>query len=491
MFSEMAGKPNLYQEQQDALANKDRERQADDIEKAIQGIQARTDMAPEDKAAAINEARTQLHTLYAPHEGPQLFKRLGRLFGIGDNSGPMNEQPPVNVPGVSSPAPTSPVPSPITPQHAPTADATAGAAASIPPAPNSVAVPSMLEKIKSGQKVTLGDIIAAGSPTPANPYSQKRQQMKDAGFTPDQIDKAMQISAGLEPKAGPDTTKYQPTLTETTDADGKRHYWRVPLEEGGKPEEVDFKGQTVSPKGAEAKPMEADIKDGVYMGVNDPANNKKYSRAQLDAGTAPKQALEIDADVKRGTAEKEKAQEAKESRAEARQRERDAELQSRMETSLQNSLKANDYKKANDIVNKAKGDAEGATDRARTMDLNLVAARRGDQQAMLSLVANHIGMTLGMQKGARITRAVWDEAMQSAPWLQRVEAKFDDRGFLSGVTLSPEQMESMVNLAHEKVQTMGEHVARVQKDYADDLSVKKSGTPKSGTRPPLSQFEKK
>lgn len=64
-----------------------------------------------------------------------------------------------------------------------------------------------------------------------------------------------------------------------------------------------------------------------------------------------------------------------------------------------------------------KKDYEAAVDRMNTMDRNLANALRGDQQAMISLVANHIGMTLGGQKGARINQAVWNEAVQSAPWL--------------------------------------------------------------------------
>lgn len=112
--------------------------------------------------------------------------------------------------------------------------------------------------------------------------------------------------------------------------------------------------------------------------------------------------------------------------------------------------------------NEAAKDYQGAVDRARTMDENLHNALQGDQQAMLSLVANHIGMTLGAQRGARITRAVWDEAIQSTPWFQRIAAKFDDRGFLSGVTLAPEQMKQMVKLAHEKVGTLKDHVERVR-----------------------------
>ena len=69
-----------------------------------------------------------------------------------------------------------------------------------------------------------------------------------------------------------------------------------------------------------------------------------------------------------------------------------------------------------------KKDYESSVDRMKTMDLNLANALRGDQQAMLSLVANHIGMTLGGQKGARINQAVWNEAVQSAHLDERMIA---------------------------------------------------------------------
>jgi hypothetical protein len=73
-----------------------------------------------------------------------------------------------------------------------------------------------------------------------------------------------------------------------------------------------------------------------------------------------------------------------------------------------------------------------------------------DQQAMLSLLANHLGMTMGLQKGARLNQAIIDEAAKSQPWLSRMGAKFDKDGYLSGLTLGPEQMKSMVNLARER-----------------------------------------
>jgi len=88
-----------------------------------------------------------------------------------------------------------------------------------------------------------------------------------------------------------------------------------------------------------------------------------------------------------------------------------------------------------------------AQERYNVMAAALPDARKGDQQAMLNLLANHIGMTMGLQKGSRITQAIYGEAMQSAPYLQRVAARFDKDGYLTGVVLTPEQMEQMIRLA--------------------------------------------
>ena len=78
------------------------------------------------------------------------------------------------------------------------------------------------------------------------------------------------------------------------------------------------------------------------------------------------------------------------------------------------------------------------------------AIKDHDQQAMLNLLANHLGMTMGLQKGARLTKDIIQEAKQSQPWLQGMESKFDKDGYLAGVTLSPNQMRQMVNLGQER-----------------------------------------
>ena len=78
------------------------------------------------------------------------------------------------------------------------------------------------------------------------------------------------------------------------------------------------------------------------------------------------------------------------------------------------------------------------------------AIKDHDQQAMLNLLANHLGMTMGLQKGVRMTKDIIQEAQQSQPWLQGVQAKFDKDGYLSGVNLSPNQMRQMVELGKSR-----------------------------------------
>jgi hypothetical protein len=104
------------------------------------------------------------------------------------------------------------------------------------------------------------------------------------------------------------------------------------------------------------------------------------------------------------------------------------------------------------VVYTAYQPAMDAADRFNTMTQNAIDALKDhNQQAMLSLLTNHIGMTLGAQKGARITKDILHEAQESTPWLQGVEAKFDSKdGLLSGVTLTPGQIRQMVGLAQQK-----------------------------------------
>ena len=125
---------------------------------------------------------------------------------------------------------------------------------------------------------------------------------------------------------------------------------------------------------------------------------------------------------------------------------------------------------------------QAAVDRSQLMDNNLRDALNGNQQAMVSLVANHVGMTGGAQPGMRITRATWEEAAQSAPWIDTVKAKWfhDDPqtgdlifdGFKGGINLTPEQMKQMVGLAHEKTQVFKDHLDRLNAARTDPGAAK-------------------
>ena len=66
-------------------------------------------------------------------------------------------------------------------------------------------------------------------------------------------------------------------------------------------------------------------------------------------------------------------------------------------------------------IGKEFGTAREAQTRLKIMQQNAVQAYQGNQQAMVSLLMNHIGMTLGAQKGTRVAKSAIDDAQQSAP----------------------------------------------------------------------------
>ena len=113
-------------------------------------------------------------------------------------------------------------------------------------------------------------------------------------------------------------------------------------------------------------------------------------------------------------------------------------------------------------VAKIFGTYQQSKSRLAVMENSMEQGVKGDQQAMLNVLANHLGMTMGLQPGARMNQALIHEAEQSAPLLGRIQARYDDRGYLTGVVLTPEQMKSMVELARERVQQDARAVSETQ-----------------------------
>lgn len=75
----------------------------------------------------------------------------------------------------------------------------------------------------------------------------------------------------------------------------------------------------------------------------------------------------------------------------------------------------------------------------------------GNQQAQLNLLASHLGMTMGLQPGARMNQAIINEAMRSGYLDERIEAHFGPDGYLTGVVLTPRQMAQMMPLAQQRL----------------------------------------
>lgn len=109
-----------------------------------------------------------------------------------------------------------------------------------------------------------------------------------------------------------------------------------------------------------------------------------------------------------------------------------------------------------------------ADTRLKLMEGSLDAALKGDQQAMLNIVANHVQMVMGVPRGkvGRVPLQLFNEAQQSSPILKRIKARFDEEGYLSGAVLTPEQMKSMIKLGVETFDA--EKIAADSKaDYLD------------------------
>lgn len=141
------------------------------------------------------------------------------------------------------------------------------------------------------------------------------------------------------------------------------------------------------------------------------------------------------------------------------------------DNAFNNAVQRGFYGDADKIFTGAVKDYQLGLNRARTMDANYADALKGNQQAMVSLVMNHIGMTAGAQPGMRMARATIEEAIKSAPWLSTHVNKWFHQdetgdyifdGLKGGVTLTKPQMEQMVGLAHQKVNVLHDTVGAYQ-----------------------------
>jgi hypothetical protein len=130
-------------------------------------------------------------------------------------------------------------------------------------------------------------------------------------------------------------------------------------------------------------------------------------------------------------------------------------------------------------IGKEFGNAREAQTRLKIMQQNAVDAYQGNQQAMVSLLMNHIGMTLGAQKGTRVAKSIIDEARQSTDWVdsklstighQDANGDFIYDGLKGGINLAGGQIKQMVDLAKQRNDLQWQQVKDTGNTYGVDLS---------------------
>ena len=404
-----------------------RDLKADELEQAIKGIQSDTKLSPEEKAYRIGEAHKQLTGLYQPHEGPDLLKRLRKLAGHKEKT--------------------------ATPSAAvPTGEIKVGDAT----------IPSETKHVQLRPGMTLEEVLAGTSTQQTFKTLDKPTRGADGKWYVTQEDAQGNISRKEVPGYSVESRKQELIRDGYTEEEAEK-IMRI---EGGIEAKV-----TAAHKGMKY--------DAATDEVVDQDSGDRYSRDDLNKKETPEVVRHM---FEGATRTQDKKQTDKEQFALRRFNER-LQLQ---RNAIAARFDAGDYVGGRRELNKVKAELVAAQSRMDTMDENATDALNGNQQAMLSLVANHIGMTLGAQKGARITRAVWDEAMQSAQWLDTKIARFfhvdpqtGDRTLLeplSGVVLTPDQIKQMTQLAHQKVDILQKTVKNTETTFKSELS-KGHGTP--------------
>lgn len=199
--------------------------------------------------------------------------------------------------------------------------------------------------------------------------------------------------------------------------------------------------------------MKINATGGVFTSITDPNSGRTWSASDLGpAGNAPAEAKKLYADYEAGVKgkqqEKDKEFEREQKAIQDRQAKNNENMLERMRLQFQNMLSMNNFRSANNVVQGLeKNYATSQTLESRMKQLE-PKALAGDQQAMLAILANHIAMTTH-QPGAsmRPTKALFDEAASAQPWLQKIDKRVDQDGVLSGVVLSKDQIQQMVDLA--------------------------------------------
>lgn len=230
-----------------------------------------------------------------------------------------------------------------------------------------------------------------------------------------------------------------------------------------------YQGGKLIASNTEKKPSgrpdyEPELVSGTPVGVRDNTTGKLLSPEEAAKNPEAKKVLDM---AQKGTAAAEERTEKKESRAFGR-------ALSMADIREQQRVRTEARKAVTGVETQYKQDET----RLNLMEKAQKEANAGNAQADMALISNHLGMTMGLQKGARITQTVWNEAMRTRPWLQSIKVTFVG-GLMTGAKLSPEQREQMVELAKDRVSESGRSVNDTYQQYGEHLKGHQRITPKT------------
>jgi len=210
------------------------------------------------------------------------------------------------------------------------------------------------------------------------------------------------------------------------------------------------------------------VSGGVPIGI--PFNGKVFTVKDMKDPDTPQQVKDewdaMDAGAKAKNSQFEQRRQENYRHMEQMQARSIAASNQRAMYSFQNALAMGQFKPAEGLMTKQEQQVYQDKGMMAKMNSLMPDALAGNQQAQLAILMNHVAMTTHQPGAAqRATRAMVEEAEKSAPWLQNVEKRYGPDGYLEGVTLSPEQIQNMVELAPNTLAADSSVLEGMKKDY--------------------------
>ena len=99
----------------------------------------------------------------------------------------------------------------------------------------------------------------------------------------------------------------------------------------------------------------------------------------------------------------------------------------------------------------------GAYTNLSMMVKTAAAAKKGDGAAQVGIISAYLKSVVGGQgTGVRITKAEWDAATGTRPFLKGIEAKFSPDGYMTGAAIAPSQVDQMIQEVFAKTKSLKE-----------------------------------